>query len=139
MLLQFLYIVQGGVTELVFYNFRVIIGIIGGTPYKRISEGLFCPLFFCCFLVFIGIIGGPLVNVFLRVYFDFFFFFFLGVLQALQGGPLINVFLRVYFDVFGQSLRFNFRPSKQSSFYVFWVLQALLQGGPDKRISECLF
>ena len=28
----------------------------GGTPVKRISERLFCPL--CFFLVFIGIIGG---------------------------------------------------------------------------------
>ena len=34
---------------------------------------------------------------------------------------MINVFLRVYFDVFRQSLRFNFRRSKQSSFYVFGV------------------
>ena len=37
------------------------------------------------------------------------------------GGSLINVFLRVYFDVFRQSLRFNFRRLKQSSFYVFGV------------------
>ena len=37
------------------------------------------------------------------------------------GGPLINVFLRVSFDVFRQSSRFNFRRSKQSSFYVFGV------------------
>ena len=37
--------------------FRVFIGIIGGTPDKRISEGLFRPLFFLC-LVFIGVIGG---------------------------------------------------------------------------------
>ena len=38
------------------------------------------------------------------------------------GGPLINVFLRVYFDVFRRSLRFNFRASKQSSFYIFGVI-----------------
>ena len=37
----------------------VFIGIIGGTPVKRISEGLFCPLcFFFGFWGFIGIIGG---------------------------------------------------------------------------------
>ena len=35
---------------------------------------------------------------------------------------MINVFLRVYSDVFRQSLRFNFRRSKQSSFYVFGLL-----------------
>ena len=34
---------------------------------------------------------------------------------------MINVFLRVYFEVFRQSSRFNFRRSKQSSFYVFGV------------------
>ena len=33
------------------------------------------------------------------------------------GGPLINVFLRVYFDVCRESVRFNFRPSKHSSFF----------------------
>ena len=32
--------------------------IIGGTPGKRISEGLFCRLLFCWLWVFIGIIGG---------------------------------------------------------------------------------
>ena len=44
------------------------IGIIGGTPDKRISEGIF---YLCG--GFIGIIGGPLINVFLRVYYDVFF------------------------------------------------------------------
>ena len=33
------------------------------------------------------------------------------------GDPLLNVFLRVYFDVQRQSGRFNFPPSKQSSFF----------------------
>ena len=32
---------------------------------------------------------------------------------------MINVFLRVYFDVSRQRSRFNFRRSKQTSFYVF--------------------
>ena len=31
---------------------------MGGTPAKRISEGLFCPLVFAGFGFFIGIIGG---------------------------------------------------------------------------------
>ena len=34
----------------------LFLGIIGGTPDKRISEGLFC--FFFWFWVFIGTIGG---------------------------------------------------------------------------------
>ena len=34
---------------------------------------------------------------------------------------MINVFLRVYFDVFRQSPCINFRPSEQSSLYVFGV------------------
>ena len=38
-----------------------------------------------------------------------------------RGGPLINGFLRVYSDVFRQSSHFNFRSSKQNSFYVFRV------------------
>ena len=33
---------------LLFFFVCVFIGIIGGTPVKRISEGLFCPL---CFFV----------------------------------------------------------------------------------------
>ena len=37
---EFLQIVEGG-TELVIYVFGVCIGIIGGTPVKRIPEGLF--------------------------------------------------------------------------------------------------
>ena len=47
---------------------------------------------------------------------------FLEILLTVEGGgALINVFLRVYFDVFRRSSRFNFRRSKQSSFYVFLV------------------
>ena len=46
------------------------------------------------------------------------------------GGGLINVFLRVYFDVFRQSSCFNFRPSKQSSFYVFGVFVDSRGGDP---------
>ena len=42
-------------------------------------------------------------------------------LQAFKGGPVINVFLRVCFDDFRKSSRFNFRPSKQISFYVLGV------------------
>ena len=69
---------------------------------------------------------------------------------------MINVFLRVYFDVFRQSSRFNFRPSKHSSFYVFGIFldsrggnrarylyflrfYRHYRGTPDKRISEGLF
>ena len=47
-----------------------------------------------------------------------------------RGGPLVNVFLRAYFDVFPQSSRFNFRPSKQSSFYVLGVLYISRGRGP---------
>ena len=46
------------------------------------------------------------------------------------GGPLINVFLRVYFDVFRKSSRFNFRPSKQSSFCVFGIFGDSRGGDP---------
>ena len=46
---------------------------------------------------------------------------FFEFLLALLGGPLINVFLSVYFDVFPQSSCLNFRPSKQSSFYILVV------------------
>ena len=42
------------VTELVIYVFGIFIGIIGGTPDKRISEGLFRPLFFWLVLGFYG-------------------------------------------------------------------------------------
>ena len=45
------------------FFFRVFICIIGGTPDKRISEGLFRRVVFVCFLlVFIGIIGGTPVK-----------------------------------------------------------------------------
>ena len=37
------------------------------------------------------------------------------------GGSLINLFLKVYFDVFRQCSRFNFRPTKQGSFYIIEV------------------
>ena len=37
--------------------FLGFIGIMGGTPAKRISEGLFCLLVFAGFGFFIGIIG----------------------------------------------------------------------------------
>ena len=51
-------------------------------------------------------------------------FMFLELSLIVEGGrPLINVSLRVYFDVFRQSLRFNFRSSKESSFYVFGVFE----------------
>ena len=53
----------------------------------------------------------------------------------------LYIFLRVYFDVFRQSSRFNFRQSKQSSFYVFWVFvhSGGGEGTPDKRFPEGLF
>ena len=63
--------------------------LIGGTPVKRISECLFCPLCFL-FLGFIGIIGGPLINVFQRVYFDglcFFNFYYLVFIGIIGGTP----------------------------------------------------
>ena len=43
---------------------------------------------------------------------------------------------RVYFDVFRQSLRFNFRPSKQSFFYVFGVFVDSRGGSLGKCIPE---
>ena len=62
------------------------------------------------------------------------------------------------FDVFRRSSRFNFRPSKQSSFYIFGVFVdsrervvtelviyvfgvfiGIIRGTPDKRIHEGLF
>ena len=55
MFFEFLYIVEGGVFIILCL---VFLNIIGGTPDKLISEGLFCHLFFCWFWVFIGIIGG---------------------------------------------------------------------------------
>ena len=66
---------------------------------------------------------------------------FLEFLLIVEGeGPLIKVFLRVYFDVFRQTTRFNFRPSKHDSFYVYGVFVDSRGGGtPDKRISEGLF
>ena len=45
MFLEFLLILEGDNRELVIYFFRVFIGVIGGTPDKRIPGGLFC-LFF---------------------------------------------------------------------------------------------
>ena len=64
---------------------------------------------------------------------------FLEFLEIVEGGALINVFLRVYFDVFRTSSRFNFRTSKQSSFYVFGVFVDSRGGTPDKRILEGVF
>ena len=82
----------------------VFLDIIGGTPDKLISEGLFCPLFFCWFWVFIGIIGGTpdkrfYEGLFRRV---LFYYFILGFAfsRRYRGEPLINVFLRVYFSFF---------------------------------------
>ena len=44
------------------------------------------------------------------------------------------------FDVFRQTLRFNFRLSIQSSFYVFGVFVVEeREGTPAKRVSEGLF
>ena len=48
-----------------------------------------------------------------------FFSYIMCFCCILGGGPLVNVFLRPYFDVFRQNSRFNFCPSKQTSFYVF--------------------
>ena len=107
--LCFLQALQGGLIKVfmrvyfdgffAFFLGLLFLGIIGGTPDKRIYEGLFC--FFCCRFGFLQALqGGPLINVFLRVYFALCFFCCcFGFLQPLQGGPLINVFLRVYFDV----------------------------------------
>ena len=50
--------VRGYFVLCLFCWFWVFIGIREGTPDKRISEDLFCPLFFCWFWVIIGIIGG---------------------------------------------------------------------------------
>ena len=51
------------------FKFGVFLGIIGGTPGKRISEGLFRFFFNYILGVFIGIIGGgSLINVIVRVY-----------------------------------------------------------------------
>ena len=88
-------------------------------PDKRIPE--------CLFLEFLYIVeGGNRVR-----YLCFWSFY-----RHYRGGPLINVFLRVYFDVFRQSSRFNFRPSKQSSFYVFGVfVHSRGRGNPCKMCS----
>ena len=59
---------------------------------------------------------------------------FMEFLEIVEGGePLINVFLRVYFDGFRQTSRFNFRQSKQRSFYVFGVfVDSRGRGNPCK-------
>ena len=55
-------------------------------------------------------------------------------------GPLINVFLRVNLDVFRQTSRFKFRPSKQNSFYVFFVFVDSRGGGtPDNVFMRVYF
>ena len=64
---------------------------------------------------------------------------FLEFLYIVEGGALRNVFLRVYFDVFRQSSRFNFRPSKQGSFYVFGVFVDSRGGAPGKRVPAGFF
>ena len=65
---------------------------------------------------------------------------FLVFLYIVEGGTPDNVFLRVYFDVFRQSSCINFRPSKQSSFYVFEVfVDSRGRGNPVKRICEGVF
>ena len=57
------------------------------------------------------------------------FVFVSGGFIGIIGGTPDNVFLRVYFDVFGQSSCFNFRPSKQSSVYVFGVFIGIIKWG----------
>ena len=53
---------------------------------------------------------------------------------------MINVFLRVFLDDFRQTSRFNYCPSKESSFYLFGVFVDCRGGGdPYKRIFEGLF
>ena len=60
-----------------------------GTPVKRISEGLFCPLcYFFGFWGFIGIIGGTPDKRISEGLFCPFLWYLFGFLQALQGGPL---------------------------------------------------
>ena len=60
---------------------------------------------------------------------------FLEFLEIVEGGGT-NVFLRVYFDVFRKITRFLFRPSKQSSFYVFGVfVDSRGRGDPCKTYS----
>ena len=55
---------------------------------------------------------------------------FLEILYIVKGGTPDNVSLRVYFYVFRQISYFNFRPSKQSSFYVVGVFVDSRGGGP---------
>ena len=56
----------------------LLLGIIGGTPEQRISEGLFCFLFFW-FWVFIGIIGGtPDKRIYEGLFCPLFFLLVLG-------------------------------------------------------------
>ena len=85
--------------------------------------------------------GGPLTNVFLgdstganRARYLCFWSFI-----RILGGPFINEFLRVYFDVYRQSPRFNFPPSKQSSFYVFRVFGHSKGGNPARYLCFCCF
>ena len=72
------------------FKFGDFLGIIGGTPGKRISEGLFRFLL----KLYIGgfyrhYSGGPLINVIVRVYFDviLFFDFLVGFYRHHRGYP----------------------------------------------------
>ena len=55
-----------------------------------------------------------------------------------EGGTLLNVFMRLFFDVFRQSSRFNFRRSKQSSFYVFGVFIVIVGGWGEWEPGKCI-
>ena len=67
------------------FLFWVFIGIIGGNPEKRISEGLFRRFFFFIWDFYRHYRGGPLINVFLRVYFEVFFGFFFLLFEVFIG------------------------------------------------------
>ena len=56
-----------------------------------------------------------------------------------EEGPLINVFLRAYFDVFRQTTRFNFRPSKHGSFYVYGFFVDSRVRGTVYQVSQVVF
>ena len=72
-------------------------------------------------IFFIAIKGGPLINVFLRVYFNFFYLFYGGFYKHYRGDHDKRI-SEGFFDVFRQCSRFNFSPTKQSSFYIFGVI-----------------
>ena len=62
----------------------VFIGIIGGTPDKRISEGLFSPL--CFYRVFIGILGGTVKHNYEGLFCPL-CFCFIGFYKHYKGDP----------------------------------------------------